>query len=251
MLILHKLLPLIVSPLGTFVGLVILAAILRRRWPGILGLVIVLVCALPATSTLIWRGLEADYPYRSFEALPKTDAILVLSGMLGGIETIDGVVPQWGGAVDRFFVGVDLLQANKAPVLMFTRGKHPWSYLRPDGEVLAERAISMGVPSKRILLTGLAYNTENEAREVRAVAEIAGIEVITLVTSSFHMPRAVAIFERAGLQVVPYATDFQAGTSLSWIDWIPSAQAFGATSSGLREYLGRAYYWLKHRAAGD
>ena len=251
MLILHKLLPLIVSPLGVLVGLLILAAILRRRWPGMLGVAILLLCALPATSTLIWRGLEADYPYRSFETLPETDAILVLSGMLGGIETNDGVVSQWGDAVDRFFVGVDLLQANKAPVLMFTRGKPPWSYLRPDGEVLAERAISMGVPDSKILLTGLAHNTEEEAREVRVVAEIAGIQVITLVTSSFHMPRARAILERAGLDVVPYATDYQARTSLRWIDWIPSGQALGSTSSGLREYLGRAYYWLKHKTPAE
>lgn len=251
MLVLHKLLPLIASPLGVFVGLLLLAVILHRRWPAILGLAIVLLCALPATSTLIWRGLESDYPYRSLEALPETDAILVLSGMLGGIETDQGVVSQWGDAADRFFVGLDLLNAKKAPVLIFTRGKHPWSYLRPEGEVLAERAFLMGVPRSQILLTGLAGNTEDEAREVRVVAEIAGIKVITLVTSSFHMPRAVAIFERAGLDVVPYATDYKAGTSLSWVDWIPSGQALGSTSSGLREYLGRAYYWLKHQAPAE
>jgi len=113
MLVLHKLLPLIVSPLGVFVGLLILAGILRRRWPGILGLAIILLCALPATSTLIWRGLEADYPYRPLETLPETDAILVLSGILGCIEADQGVISQWGGAADRFFVGLDPLHAKK------------------------------------------------------------------------------------------------------------------------------------------
>jgi len=105
----------------------------------------------------------------------------------------------------------------------------------------------MGVPDSKILLTGVAHNTEEEAREVKIVADIAGIRAITLVTSSFHMPRARAIFERVGLVVIPYATDYKAGTSLTWVDWIPSGQALGSTSSGLREYLGRAYYWLKHQ----
>jgi uncharacterized SAM-binding protein YcdF (DUF218 family) len=233
------------------VGLLLMAAILRRRWPCILGLAVILVCALPVTSTLIWRGLEADYPYHSFELVAEADAILVLSGILGGVETPDGIIPQWGDSVDRFFVGIDLFKANKAPMLIFTRGKHPQSSLRPEGEVLAEQARLMGVPKSKILLTGMAVNTEEEAREARVLADIMKIRTIILVTSSFHMSRAHAIFERANLNVIPYASDYRASNSLRWIDWIPSGQALGSTSSGLREYLGRAYYWLKHNAAAE
>ena len=247
MLVLHKLLPLIVSPLGVVVFLIIVSVVSRRRGPAVLALIILWVCALPATERLIWRGLESDYPYQEVAAAPATDAIIVLSGMLEGAETDQGILSQWGGATDRYFAGVDLFQAKKAPLMIFTQGGLPWSDLPLEGGLLARRAMAAGVPEAQILLTGLVHNTEDEAREVSALMELAGLETATLVTSSFHMPRAVMIFEHEGVDVNPYPTDFRAKAGLDWTSWVPSADAFGETSNGLREYIGRAYYWAKYR----
>ena len=73
-----------------------------------------------------------------------------------------------------------------------------------------------------------------------------GLESVILVTSSFHLPRARLLFERAGVRVHPYPVDFKAtGRSKDWLSLIPSANAFMKTSSGLREYIGRIYYLLK------
>ena len=72
-----------------------------------------------------------------------------------------------------------------------------------------------------------------------------GINHIILVTSSFHMPRSKLLFDNAGINNVAYSTDFQANGSISWLDMIPNAEAFEETSSGLREYIGRIYYWLR------
>jgi len=79
---------------------------------------------------------------------------------------------------------------------------------------------------------------------------LADIRDVTLVTSSFHMPRAVMIFEQAGVRVVPYPTDFRTKADLDWTDWVPSANAFGGTSLGIREYIGRLYYWIRYRLVG-
>jgi uncharacterized SAM-binding protein YcdF (DUF218 family) len=249
MLILHKLLPLIVSPLGVVVLLILMSVMAKRRGPAVLALAVLLVCALPATERMVWRGLESDYPYQEVASAPATDAIIVLSGMLEGSQTDQGIVSQWGGATDRYFAGVDLFQAEKAPLMIFTQGGLPWSDLPLEGGLLARRAIASGVPEAQILLTGLVHNTEDEAREVSALMELAGLKTATLVTSSFHLPRAVMIFEHEGVDVIPYPTDFRAGAGLDWMSWIPSADAFGETSNGLREYIGRAYYWAKYRLA--
>jgi uncharacterized SAM-binding protein YcdF (DUF218 family) len=53
------------------------------------------------------------------------------------------------------------------------------------------------------------------------------------------------LFDHAGINSVGYPTDFQANAATSWLDMIPSAEAFEETSSGLREYIGRMYYWLR------
>ena len=249
-LFLHKLLPLVVSPLGVVVLLLAVSIVGRRRWPGVLGLIVLLVCALPATERAVWAGLESGYPYRPVEAVPTTGAILVLSGMLDGTPTKDGVLSQWGEATDRFFAGLDLFRAGKGPVMIFTQGRLPWSAQALEGGVLARRAVSLGVPESQIMVTGEVANTEDEAIAVRDLMGLANIPDLTLVTSSFHMPRAVMIFERAGLSVVPYPTDFRTKAGLNWTDWVPSARAFGATSLGVREYIGRAYYWVRYRLVG-
>ena len=116
---------------------------------------------------------------------------MVLSGMLGGIETDRGIVSQWGGAIDRFFVGIDLLDAGKAPLIIFTRAQWPWLNLPPEGEILAKRALTMGVNPSQILLTGTVTTTAEEADEIKTLMEFAGMERVILVTSAYtcHVQR--------------------------------------------------------------
>ena len=90
MLVLHKLLPLIVSPLGVVIGLLLLSVVLRRRGPSLFAIVILLVASLPLTADRIWTTLESDYPYQPIKSVENADAVVVLSGMLGGIETVEG-----------------------------------------------------------------------------------------------------------------------------------------------------------------
>ena len=223
--------------------LVSLSVILRRRGPALIGLIMLLVCALPMTADQLWETLEADYPHRSIESTENADAVVVLSGMLEWLETEDSVVPQWGEATDRLFAGVDLLNAGKAPLIIFTRGQYPWADLPPEGEQLAKRAISMGVQDTRILLTGIATNTADEAGEVKSVMDLGGMKRIILVTSAFHMPRARMLFERAGIESVPYPTDFRSAARPSnWLNLVPSADGLDRTSDAVREFIGRIYY---------
>lgn len=241
-LVLHKLLPLIVSPLGLVVGLLLLSIALRRRWPAAAGLAVLLICALPLTGDRLWVALESDYPYRSIESVADADAVVVLSGTIGGIETDAGVVTQWGDA-DRFMVGIDLLRAGKAPLIIFTRGQWPWLNLPPEGEILAKRALMMGVNSSQVLLTGVVTNTADEADEVKYLMDLAGLETVILVTSSFHMPRAKMLFDEAGVVSLPYPTDFRSsGGHSNWMHFVPSAGGFNKTSKAVRELIGRLYY---------
>jgi len=245
MIYLHKLLPLIVSPLGLLISLMLLALLLKRQWPVYLGLVILLVCAFPLTARSIWVGLESEYQYQTPATAPKADAVLVLSGMLGGFETEDGYVTEWGDP-DRFFVGVQLVKFGKADRLIFTRAQMPWSKSPPEGEMLKQKALEMGVSPDQILLTSIVSNTAEESRAVKDLMAEYGLTKIILVTSSFHLPRAKLLFDRAGVDTYPYPTDFKAASrDVTWLHFIPSADAFRATSNGIREYIGRFYYWLK------
>ena len=71
---------------------------------------------------------------------------------------------------------------------------------------------------------------------------------ILLVTSAFHMQRAQRLFERQGMQVLPFPVDFQARGRWAgplWRDptqWFPSARALDDNSRALRELIGRLLY---------
>ena len=245
MIYLHKLLPLIISPLGLVVFLIITGICLRRWWIITLSCFVLLLLSLPITAQFIWRDLEKQYPPKALSEFGSYDAVVVLSGMLSPFEYNGTLHVEWGDP-DRFFAGIDLLKSGKAPTLIFTRGKMPWSNLPAEGELLKSKAVELGINESQILLSNIVANTSEEAEAVAKLISANGIKRIVLITSSFHMPRAKLLFDKQGIESEPYATDFKAtGKTLSWLSFLPNANGFKQTSEGVREYIGRLYYKLK------
>ena len=69
-----------------------------------------------------------------------------------------------------------------------------------------------------------------------------------LVTSAFHMRRAQRLFERQGMEVLPFPVDFKAraawGGAIAHdpLMWMPSTRGLDDSSRALRELLGRVVY---------
>jgi len=87
-------------------------------------------------------------------------------------------------------------------------------------------------------------NTVENAEFSHRLAQPKSGETWLLVTSAFHMPRAVGCFRRAGWNVVAYPVDHStAGESEPPIQF-----NFGSGLGGLRaavhEYLGLFFYWI-------
>ena len=246
MIYLHKILPLIASPLFLVFFLIILSIFLRSKKITFFGLLILFFCSLPIISNNLITYLEKDYTLQDTSSINETDAIVVLSGMVSTIKTGDTFKYEFGGGVDRILSGMDLFNKNKAPLLIFTRGKLPWQLGQPEGEYLKEFAIKYGIPEEKILLTDNVQNTDEEAKSVKRLLKTNEIEII-LVTSAFHMPRAKKVFEAAGINIIPFPVDFHnKNRKLTFIDFIPSASAFSGTSRFIKEMIGRTYYKLKY-----
>ena len=246
MIYLHKILPLLASPLFLVMILVLWGVLFRSRRAGLAAIGILIVCSLPVFSGKLITYLEKDYSLAPTANVKTADAIVVLSGMVRTIEGANGLVYEWGEASDRIFAGIDLIKENKAPVLVLTGGNLPWSIGKPEGEHLRDIAEKLGVPSDIILLTENVQNTDQEAK---SVAKLLNKDVpnIILVTSAFHMPRAQKVFEAAGIVVSPFPVDFMSGAGqMTIMTFIPSAGAFNQTSFFIREIIGRLYYKLKY-----
>ena len=246
MIYLHKILPLIVSPMFLVVVLITWGMVFRSRIASMLAVSILILCSIPIFSNKLITYLENEYILSDASSAKTADAIVVLSGMVRTINSKNGLSYEWGEASDRIFAGIELIKKNKAPIMILTGGKLPWSVGKPEGEYLRDIAIKYGVPNKNILLTKNVQNTDQEAK---AVAKLLNKEIpnIILVTSAFHMPRAQKVFEAAGIVVSPFPVDFLSGADKTTLmHFIPSAGAFRDTSFFVREIIGRLYYKLKY-----
>ena len=246
MIYLHKILPLIFSPLFFIITLIILGLILGSKKISLTGVAILVIFSMPIISGKLIAYLESDYELIKPSKVESADAVVVLSGMVKTIQTKNGLDYEWGEAADRIFAGIALFNSNKAPVLILTGGKVPWSVGVPEGEYLRDVAIDLGVPKKNILLTENVENTDQEAKAIKKLISLDNPKVI-LVTSAFHMPRAQLVFKAAGINIIPFPVDFIIGAQkLTFMDFIPSASSFAATSFFVREMIGRTYYNLKY-----
>ena len=246
MIYFHKILPLIVSPLFIILGLIILGLIIGSKKTSFMGLIVLVVCSLPIFSNRLIAYLEHNYQLKNISEVDTADAIVVLSGMVRTIQTNEVLSYEFGESVDRIFAGIDLFKENKAPSLILTGGKMPWSIGKPEGEYLRDEAIKYGVPRKNILLTENVQNTDQEAKSVKKILTIDAPKVI-LVTSAFHMPRAQKVFEAVGIRIVPFPVDFRnASSKLTFMHFMPSARSIWETSFFVKEMIGRTYYNLKY-----
>jgi uncharacterized SAM-binding protein YcdF (DUF218 family) len=224
-----------------FVGL-----ITSSKKISLIGVIILIVCSLPIVSNKLVAYLESDYQLSKPSNIASADAIVVLSGMIRTVNSKEGLDYEFSEASDRIFAGINLFKEKKAPKLILTRGKLPWSVGIPEGEYLKEIAIINGISENNILLTENVENTDQEAKAIKKLLSEDKHKVL-LVTSAFHMPRAQIVFEAAGINVVPFPVDFQKGLSkITFMSFMPSANALSGTSFFVREMIGRIYYNLKY-----
>lgn len=246
MIYLHKLLPLALSPIALILLLMAWTALWRSRITALLAVVLLYAASVPVLSDPLFRAVEQRQLRLTPEAVEPVQAVVVLSGMMSNIQGKQGVVPEWGDSVDRYFGGVELYAAGKAPRLVFTGGLLPWQgEQEPEGHVLRRIAVRFGVSADAILVSGPAQNTEQESTAVR---QLLGPDVqrIVLVTSAFHMSRAQRLFEQIGFVVTPYPVDFRVQVrETTLMDFLPDAGAFLRTDIAVRELLGRGYYALR------
>jgi uncharacterized SAM-binding protein YcdF (DUF218 family) len=242
---LSKFLPLLVLPLGITLIMLLVGILNRRRWILIAAALFLWITSTPLVGNSLSQAMDAGQIRIPAADALTADAIVVLST---GRAVAPGpaAISEWDDA-DRFFGGVELFRAGKAPLLVFTGGWFPYSPTAPlEGEILAEYAKAMGVPSDRVLTTGRVVNTLEESRATAALFKERALPVsrILLVTSAFHMSRARLLFERAGFAVVPYPVDFGASraAALGFLDVVPTAAALLRTQTAMRELYGQLAY---------
>ncbi len=245
MIYLHKILPTFVLPIMLVIIVILIGLIRNKKKLIYIAIGILYILSTPIFSNNFFKLVEGNEYRKPISAIDSADAIVVLSGMLEINEEGDSTYIEWRDP-DRFFGGIALFKAGKAPKLVFTGGKMPWDKAKKtEGEVLKEYAISNGIPSEKIFVTKDVENTTDEAVAVKEL--IGPSKRIILVTSAYHMYRAKRLFEKQGFEVIPYKVDYKSerNKEITLLDFLPSAENLKITEIGFREIIGRLFYLIK------
>ena len=244
---LRKFIGVVLTPSTVAVGVLLLGTFLlffQRTGKGgrrlvTAGVVALLFLAYGVPFDRIGQLLEGRYPAVLVPTqLPEASAIRWVV-VLGGGHRAETFLPPSAQpseeALYRIVEGVRLHEALPESRLIFSGygGQESLSAARV-GAGLAE---SLGVGADRMVLEESPRTTAEEAAKIRARI---GDEPFLLVTSAVHMPRAVRIFEQAGLTPIPAPTGHQAfDPRRGQLDWfIPSPHRIVSGDAVMHELVG-------------
>lgn len=239
-----------VIALMLFAGVALLAWTSRRRLGlglALGGLALLVVAGLTPLGNALVIPLEQRFPPLGRDAVADDVAGLII---LGGAEDSWVTGPAAGlglnEAAERFTEAARLALAHPRLKVVFTGGVgRLWgggvSAAEPVREFLAE----LGVARERIVLEGVSRNTRENATLTAAVLGAKPGERWLLVTSAYHMPRAVGVFRRVGLDVVAFPVDFRTRGNADLTRFFPSITAgLERVDLAAKEWIGLVGYRL-------
>ncbi|MCC6353096.1 MAG: YdcF family protein [Verrucomicrobiae bacterium] len=241
-----KLAPQLVLPLGLGLSLLLVSVLLRSRAWGLAAFAWLFLSSTGYFAECLLKPLEDAFPRLRMDDCPAADAVVVLGGILAGARNT-AEHSEWGSAVDRFEEGVALWHARKAPLLIFTGGRLPWSEEEySESSILKVAAARRGVrPDAIVELIG-APNTEGEVSRLLELNERVKVARIILVTTAWHMPRAELLFRQGGFDVIAFPVDYMTHERIEpgLFGLLPAPDALQMSHVAIREYLGLLYYKL-------
>lgn len=244
----RRLLEALFLPPCSALALLVLGSLLRLRRPK-LGRAVQVFAVLwlwalstPFVGGLLLGSLQSYPALPGDGALPTADAIVVLSA------EGDPIGAEYGGPVagsltmQRLRYGVALQRRTGLPLLVsggvIGTGQPALATMMADAAT-KEFAVPVRWREDR------SADTHENALFSAALLKQDGVRTVLLVTSAWHMPRSVACFQAAGLQVIAAPTGFRS-PSTGATDWIPHWHGLRDSCLALHEYVGRLAYGLRN-----
>jgi uncharacterized SAM-binding protein YcdF (DUF218 family) len=248
----------LIFPPGIFLLLLLLGLLLLRFRPMLAQLLLwsSLITGYLLSTTYISGALLRqlqEYPALAPEEIATqvkqshVQAIVVLSS--NGYKN----APEYGrdtvgdATLERVRYGAFLQRHSGLP--MVVSGGH---VLDTKGDSLAAvmaETLQHDFGVKQVWLEDRSSTTAENAIYTQQLLKEKGIDTVLLVTHSYHMPRAVEIFEKSGLKVIPAPTVLvvKGGSDAPrFMSWLPYAGAMQESFLALHELVGRVWYWIRY-----
>lgn len=249
---LSKTLGIILLPVNFLIGAGVVGAILlstRRAHLGrrllVVSVVLLAIMGFSPLGKLLLYPLEQRFP--PWDASRGTpDGIVVLGGAIDPDLSAANGRAVFSQSVDRIVAAAALARQYPTARILFSGGNA--NLVSENSAREADYAVSvfesLGIARDRLITERSSRNTQENAEFSKAIANPKGGERWLLVTSAFHMPRAIGLFRRAGFTVEPYPVDRRVGGAADLLTFSPIAAAgLERTEIAMREWMGLAAYW--------
>ncbi len=250
--ILSKTLGIMLLPTNFLLGAGALGVVLlASRWARLGRRLLVAVVALlvvagfsPIGNWLLYP-LEARFPpWDASKGAP--DGIVVLGGPIDPDLSAAHGTPVVSAAADRLIAAAALARRYPNLRIIYTGGSaNLISGEAKEADYAAEVFESLGVSKTRLMMERRARNTQENAVYARAMAAPKQGERWLLVTSAYHMPRAVGVFRQQGFAVEPYPVDWRVGGRADLLGFHNFAvDGLYGMDVAMREWMGLVAYRL-------
>jgi uncharacterized SAM-binding protein YcdF (DUF218 family) len=171
--------------------------------------------------------------------------------LLGGFTSYDDKDNGYfNGASDRFIQAVKLYKEGIIEHILVSGGNgNLMAGKFRESEWAKDQLVSVGVPVTAILVENNSRSTLENAEFSKKVLDSANLQPpYVLVTSAFHMRRAAWIFDKEGIDIVPFPSNYLIrGNDFSFTDILPQINAMNLWSYYIKEFIGYYVYKLEFK----
>jgi uncharacterized SAM-binding protein YcdF (DUF218 family) len=176
----------------------------------------------------------------------RFDGIILLGGSIGATEVSGVTDTNLNEAADRVRYAAALARRHPEVEILVSGGQvFPRPGAMSESEATALLLEELGVPRERMRLEAASRTTAENARRL---SHTVGLDQRrwALVTSAFHMPRAMGVFRRQGVDVVAAPTDWRVDEGASLASWSVTGR-LTTLDLAAKEYVGLIAYRISDR----
>jgi len=243
----YELLKALSLPPANLVAVIVVGLLLRRlaRRTGAavaaIGAVLLYLLSTSFIASRLLIAVEAgvDTPRSIRAGGEPPQAIVILSAGYGYTAPAGDTVTVDAMTLERLQHGARLHRASGLPILVTGGGAEDDP--EPVGALMVKvLREDFGITPK--WLDTRATSTYENAQFSARILKKQGISTVYLVSQAWHLPRAVAAFEAAGLSAVPMPSTYSRAVLSGLRTFLPSAKALQASYNAFHEVLGLAWY---------
>jgi uncharacterized SAM-binding protein YcdF (DUF218 family) len=204
---------------------------------GASALIYIIFASGPVSYWLI-ISLESRYPaLNSFEKIEKFDTIVVLPGHADPDPYFPLTSTVNSSTAFRLIEALRIWRLFPDSTILITGQKDV-------PELMGKVLYALGLPDNR-----MSIETESTSTYENAVIlqKKLGDRPFILITSAGHMPRAMAVFKKLGMNPIPAPTDYMAGSNFLATQYLPSPSHLMYSDLAIHEYIGILWYKLTGR----